>query len=106
MCLTVFFHKIIKMTCANDKKKHEHPLLVKKLVVILVSLEGMYFFTLLDKVDVWVVAILGPPGAASREGAEESVGEQTGHLLLGHCDGVTHVPLQERDRLEEEQTHN
>lgn len=52
-----------------------------------------------DEVDVWVVAVLSPSRVASREGAEEGVGEQTCHLLLRHSDGVVHASLEEGYRL-------
>lgn len=59
-----------------------------------------------DKVDVWVVVVLCLSGVASRKGAEEGVGKQTCHLLLGHGDGVVHASLEEGYRLEEEQRYN
>lgn len=56
-----------------------------------------------EEVDVWVVAVLGPSGVAAGERAEEGVGEQTGHLLLRHGDGVAGASLEEGYRLGEEQ---
>lgn len=55
-----------------------------------------------EEVDVRVVGVLGLSGVASREGAEEGVGEQTCHLLLRHGDGVAHACLEEGYRLEGE----
>lgn len=56
-----------------------------------------------EEVDVWVVVILSSSGVAPRERAEEGVGEQTGHLLLRHGDGVAGASLEEGYRLGEEQ---
>lgn len=56
-----------------------------------------------EEVDVWVVVVLGPSGVAAGERAEEGVGEQTGHLLLRHGDGVAGASLEEGYRLGEEQ---
>lgn len=59
-----------------------------------------------DKVDIGVIPVLLTSGVASGEGAEEGVGEQTCHLLLRHGDGVRHACLEERHRLEVEQTYS
>lgn len=56
-----------------------------------------------EEVDVWVVVVLIPPGVAPGERAEEGIGEQTGHLLLRHGDGVAGASLEEGYRLGEEQ---
>lgn len=63
-------------------------------------------YTLPEKVDVWVVAVLSLSRIPSREGAEEGVGEQTCHLLLRHGDGVVHASFQEGYGLKEEQGYN
>lgn len=56
-----------------------------------------------EEVDVWVVVVLSPSGVAPGERAEEGIGEQTGHLLLRHGDGVAGASLEEWYRLGEEQ---
>lgn len=66
----------------------------------------LYTYTLPEKVDVWVVAVLSLSGVSSREGTKEGVCKQTGHLLLRHGDGVVHASFQEGDRLEEKKGYN
>lgn len=54
------------------------------------------------EVDVGIVAVLRPLRASSRKGAEESVGQQTGDLLLRQREGSTALRDQERDGLNTE----
>lgn len=45
------------------------------------------------EVDLWIIAVLGLAGVASGECAEESVGQETGYLLLRQSQGVIHPRL-------------
>lgn len=54
------------------------------------------------EVNVWIVEVLSPAGVATGERAEEGVGEQTGHLLLRHSDGVAGASFEEGYWLGEE----
>lgn len=76
------------------------------MLLVVARVKKHHSATLPEKVNVWVVGVLGLSGIASREGAEEGVGEQTCHLLLRHGDGVVHACLEEGYWLEEENRCN